>query len=165
MLVPAITRRDEIFEAASELYYTEDYFYYIGDPACYPIKINDTSELGEYTFASVDKKGKLVGYIAYRVDFYIGCAYDFGLISFDKGNLTLAKDLEIVMKDIMENPAIRRVEWKAVVPNPVIKSYRRFCKKYHGTEFEFHDCTRDSHGKWHNEIIFEIMKDTEGRNG
>lgn len=157
MLVPAISKKDELIQKSYELYFTDDYFYYMGDPSCCPFNIPEEPERGLYQFASVDREGNLIGYIAYRLDFYVGAAFNFGMICFNKGNMEFARDLELTLNDIINNPVVHTMNWRMVVGNPVEHTYDRFCKKHGGTKHIFHDTTRDRLGNWHNEADYEIV--------
>ena len=41
--------------------------------------------------------------------------------------------------------------------NPVEKHYDKFCKKYHGKKFVLTDAIKDRCGKYHDDIIYEII--------
>ena len=43
--------------------------------------------------------------------------------------------------------------------NPVEKHYDKFCKKYNGKKFILTDAVKDKYGKYHNDVIYEIIFD------
>ena len=55
--------------------------------------IQEETESGRFQYAIVDSGEKLVGYLGYHVDWYCSCASRFGLISFDRGNPIVGKDV------------------------------------------------------------------------
>ena len=49
--------------------------------------------------------------------------------------------------------------------NPVEKHYDKFCKKYHGKKFVLTDAIKDRYGKYHDDIIYEIIFNRRINNG
>ena len=45
------------------------------------------------------------------------------------------------------------------------KYYDRFCNKYQGSKFVLTDVFKDRYGKYHNDVIYEIIFEQEGENG
>lgn len=41
--------------------------------------------------------------------------------------------------------------------NPVEKHYDKFCQKYHGEKLILKDVLKDRYGKYHNDVIYEII--------
>ena len=41
--------------------------------------------------------------------------------------------------------------------NPVEKHYDKFCEKYNGTKHVLKDAIKDKFGKYHNDVIYEII--------
>lgn len=157
MLKPAVLYKSEIEQRSKAMFYTMDYFYYIGDISCGPIEIPDSPDSGLYQFASIDENGDLIGFIGFRVDLYAHSVYNFGLLSFDKGNLILARDLDTILHELLRNPTVHRLEWRVVVGNPVEKTYERFCKKHNGNVATLHKICRDMMGEYHDLKIFEVF--------
>ena len=73
---------------------------------------------------------RLIGHLSYRVDYYCSKVYNFGLMSFDKGNYIVGKDGSTKMEEIVE--MYHRVEWRMIRGNPAERSYDKFCKKHNG---------------------------------
>lgn len=98
-----------------------------------------------------------MGYISYKIDFYSSCAYHFGLVSFDSGNILNGMALNEVMDKLINEYKVHRISWQMVSGNPVEKAYNRFCKKYHGNRVVLHDTFRDRTGEYHDSIYYEIF--------
>lgn len=161
MLMPAILYKNEICNNIAMYNYTDDmlnYTGYLGNSIPNIAKENDGSL---YQFAIVDNGDKLVGYFTYQVNWYASCAHNFGLFSFEKSNKTIGLDVYKELKKIINNYHIHRLEWRMVGGNPVEKHYDKFCKKYHGNKFVLTDVIKDRYGKYHDDIIYEIIFEQE----
>lgn len=155
MLKPARLYKAEIEKLFAEKLYTEDFFYYVGYPQWFRLpEIKDEENL--YQWAILDGE-KVIGYLGYRIDMYTDNVYSFGLLSFDKGNITLAKDVYKKLTELICKH--HRVEWRAIQGNPAIRSYTRFCQKCGGTIHRFKDVTKGIDGDYKDEYIFEIIKE------
>ena len=136
------------------------YMYYFSGPGG-----NGSDRLGDDTiwarnFVSVDKDGKLIGYIAYSVDAYAERAYGFGFISFDIGNTTFIRDARIVVSDIFEKYNLNSMSWHGYADNPVMGSYERLCKKMGGRQCGFErQVAKLLDGKLHDSISFEVLRE------
>ena len=64
---------------------------------------------------------KLIGYLTYQIDYYSSRANNFGLISFDKGNPIIGKELFYIMEELVNT--MHRIEWHMISGNPVEKTY------------------------------------------
>jgi hypothetical protein len=155
MLVPAICYKDEIEKLFVKEIYSEDYFYYAGYAHGHELPNISTKDY-EYQYAIVTSTDKVIGYLAYRINSFSNCVYNFGLYSFDKGNPLIGKDLYEKMEELVSQ--YHRVEWKMIGGNPVQKHYDKFCMKHHGRKVILRDVCKDSKGKWHDEYIYEIIK-------
>ena len=158
MLVPAILYKDEIHHRIAEYAYSEDMIYYTGYLGFSLPTFDDNSDGGCYQYAIVDN-GKLIGYFTYSIDWYSSCARCFGLFSFDRNNRTIGLDVYRELKKIINDYHIHRIEWRMIGENPVEKHYDKFCQKYHGNKFILTDAIKDRCGKYHDDIIYEIIFD------
>nr|DAE96003.1 MAG TPA: ribosomal-protein-alanine acetyltransferase [Caudoviricetes sp.] len=156
MLVPAILHKNEILTKIQKYNYTEDMMYYIGYIGNSLPSIEENSDGSIYQYAIVDG-GKLIGYFTYRVDWYSSCVYDFGLFSFDRNNITIGLDIYRELKKIINDYHIHRLEWRMIGGNPVEKHYDKFCQKYRGKKYVLTDVFKDRCGKYHNDVIYEII--------
>ena len=102
-------------------------------------------------------RDKLIGYISYRIDWYSSQAKNFGLMSFDRGNPLIGKELFSIMTNLIENLKLHRIEWYMVSDNPVQRAYDRFCEKYNGRKSTLRDTFKDRLGVYHDTIIYEII--------
>ena len=160
MLVPAILYKDEICRGFMEYNYTEDMIYYTGYLGNSLPSIEENNDGYKYQYAIVDN-GKLIGYFTYQIDWYVSCAHCFGLFSFDRNNKIIGLDVYRELKKIINDYHIHRIEWRMIGGNPVEKHYDRFCKKYHGKKFVLTDAIKDRCGKYHNDVIYEIILEQE----
>ena len=83
----------------------------------------------------------MIGYLSYQVDYYVSKAYNFGLISFDRGNPIIGRELFEKLKELIST--MHRVEWRMIGGNPVEKHYDKFCDKYNGNKYFLKDSIRD----------------------
>lgn len=157
MLIPAILRKNEILYEFQKLQYTDDLMFEVGNiDNCMP---NIVEEPSRYTFqyAIVDKDEKLIGYVAYEIDWYSSHAYNFGLMSFDRGNPLIGKEVFEIMNNLINKLRIHRIAWYMVSGNPVERSYDRFCNKYNGRKIVLKDTFRDRMGNYHDSVAYEII--------
>lgn len=157
MLIPAIIKKNEILEAFKRYYYSDDMMYETGELSNWLPNIQDETEIGTFQFAIVNSEEKLVGYLSYYIDWYYSCASRFGLISFDRCNPIVGKDLYNELKKLIYDYKLHRIEWRMIGGNPVEKSYNKFCDKFGGTKHILRDVIKDKYGKYHDNIIYEII--------
>lgn len=157
MLKPAILFKKEIENNFKKYYYTEDMMYETGYLGNWTPDIIDNPDANIYQYAIIDSKEKLIGYLDYHIDWYCSCANRFGLISFDRGNPTIGKDLYNELNKLINDYKLHRIEWRMVSGNPAERSYDRFCKKFNGTKHILKDSIKDKYGKYHDDIIYEII--------
>ena len=156
MLKPAILYKEEILEKFKECVYSEDYFLYAGYAHSHELPCLDLKD-NVYQYAMVDKEDKLIGYFAYQVQPETDTVLNFGLYSFDRGNPLVGLDLFNKMEELVNT--YRRVEWRVIGGNPVIRHYDKFCKKHNGNKVTLHNVTRDLQGNFRDESIYEILRD------
>lgn len=164
MLAPAILYKEEIEQGFKKYYYTDEMMYECGCLENWTPAIEDNSGDSKYQYAIINKDNKVIGYIAYDIDWYSSCASNFGLLSFDKGNAIIGKSLFEVLDTLLNDYKLHRISWRMVGGNPVEKSYDRFCKKYNGRKHILRDVFKDRRGKYHDDIIYEIIRE-EDENG
>ena len=157
MLVPAILYKDKILEEFKKYYYTEDMMYETGELTNWLPNIQEETESGRFQYAIVDSENKLLGYLDYNIDWYSSCASRFGLISFDRGNPIVGKDLYNELNKLINEYKLHRIEWRMIGGNPAERSYDKFCEKHHGVKHVLRDAIKDKYGKYHNDIIYEII--------
>lgn len=161
MLVPALLYKDQIEKEFMKVLYTDDYFYYQGWIAGSILpKIREEENL--YQYAIIDKEGKLLGFLSYKVDMATMTAYGFGAYSFDRGSYIVGKDLIAKLHELVMT--YHRIEWRAISCNSVVRSYDRildslkeFCRDIVVYKTELHDVVLDKWGILRNEIIYEVI--------
>lgn len=156
MLKPAILYKDEIHKKFQEYAYSDDLIYYTGYLGNEMPIINENNDGYNFQYAIV-KDGKLIGYFTYCIDWYTSCASRFGLFSFDRGNSTIGLDVYREMKKLINDYRLHRIEWRMIGGNPVEKHYDKFCKKFNGKKFVLTDAVKDMQGKYHEDVIYEII--------
>lgn len=157
MLKPAQLYKDELNEKMIKTWYNHDYIYYHGGTGEYMIDLPDNNE-ESHLFVSVDENDNVIGYVGYCVNWVTMSAQNFGMISFDKGNLEFIKDLYQVICDCFYLYHMNRISWFCYADNPAVRGYRNFIKRYGGREcgyFRQYIKLRD--GKLHDSVCFEIL--------
>lgn len=157
MLKPAILYKDQIKLEFSKYFYTLDMFYETGSMETWIPDICENSGKGEYQYAIVDTKDKLIGFLTYYIDFYAGNMSRFGLISFDRGNVLIGKSVYDEIERCIKEYHLHRVEWRMIGGNPAERGYDKFLKKHNGTKHTLKDAVRDVYGKYHDDVIYEIV--------
>ena len=157
MLVPAILYKEQIIKNMQKYFYTTDMMYETGCMENWTPQIFDCPNESQFQYAIVDNNEKLIGYLAYTVDWYASKAYNFGLFSFDRGNPLVGKDVFNKLEELVST--LHRVEWRAVGGNPACRGYDSFIKKHNGTKHILKDSIKDSNGCYHDDIIYEIIKE------
>ena len=155
MLVPAILHKEQIKKEFQKYFYTTDMLYETGGIENWIPQISECPESWQFQYAIVDDNKKLIGYLGYSVDWYVSKVYNFGLFSFDRGNVLVGKDVFDKLEELVKT--FHRVEWRAVGGNPACRGYDRFIKKHNGTKHILKDSIKDRSGEYHDDIIYEIV--------
>lgn len=154
MLVPAILFKSEIENGFKKLFYTNDMFFVNSNLDQWIPDIAENMNEGWFQYAIVDGE-KVIGYLGYYVNYYTSNVYNFGLISFEKGNPLIGKDLFEKMEELVSR--FHRIEWRMVGGNPVERSYDKFCERHNGTKHVLKDAVKDAEGNYRDSIIYEIV--------
>lgn len=157
MLVPAILYKEQIIKNMQKYFYTQDMMYETGCMENWTPHIVDCPNESQFQYAIIDKNEKLIGYLGYFVDWYASKVYNFGLFSFDRGNILVGKDVFNKLEELVQK--FHRVEWRAVGGNPACRGYDSFIKKHNGTKHILKDSIKDKNGKYHDDIIYEIVSE------
>ena len=102
MLVPAILYKEQIKKEFQKYYYTTDMLYETGCMCNWNPEIAECPNESQFQYAIVDKNEKLIGYLGYSVDWYASKAYNFGLFSFDRGNILVGRDIFDKLEELIE---------------------------------------------------------------
>lgn len=157
MLKPAQLYKDRLYEEYVKTWYKPEYMYYTGWTGDQVPEIpNDNYDT--HHFVSIDKNDSIIGYINYSVNWISMNADRFGIISFDRGNIELARDVYHVICNLFEKYHMNRISWFAYVENPAIRAYRNFVKKHGGRECGYYrQIAKLQDGKLHDSVQFEIL--------
>lgn len=155
MLVPAVLYKEQIIKEMQKYYYTDDMMYEVGELDNRVPDIENEPDRWTFQYAIIDGKENLIGYLAYSVDWYASCVYNFGLFSFSRGNVLLGRDLFAKMEELVNK--FHRIEWRVVGGNPVERSYNKFCEKHGGIKHVLRDVIKDRDGNYRDVIIYEII--------
>lgn len=157
MLKPAILYKEEIITRLMENNYTDNMMFYSGWIGNSLPSIEENNDGTLYQYAIVGEDNQLIGYFTYQIDWYNSCVCNFGLYSFDKNNRQIGIDVYRELKKLIKDYHIHRIEWRMVGGNPIEKHYDKFCKRYHGKKYVLTDVFKDRRGKYHNDVIYEII--------
>ena len=157
MLKPAQLYENRLVEAYLKTWYKPENIFYTGwTGSSIPELPDNNSE--SHDFVSIDEQGRLIGYISYCVNWIAMSVDNFGIISFDKGNILFAKDVYKVICDLFEIYHMNRISWSSFVDNPAIREYRNFIKIHGGRECGYYrQNARLQDGKLHDSVEFEIL--------
>lgn len=156
MLKPAILYKSEIERRFSEIVYDDEYSLYTGYPYNFELP-NIQLRDNHYQFAIVNGENKLIGYLAYQIDTFTNCAYNFGLYSFDKGNPIIGRDLFERMEYLRNH--YHRIECRMIGNNPVKRSYDRYFHSHGGTYHRLKHAIKDRDGNYVDVYIYEIVNE------
>ena len=156
MLVPAILYKDEIIKGMQKYFYTDDMMFETGclNNWCPDIVEEPNETMMQYAIVSGET---LIGYLEYSIDWYVSKAYNFRLFSFDRGNPLIGKDLYSELERLVNK--FHRVEWRAIGGNPACRGYDSFIKRHNGNKHILKDSIKDRNGNYHDDIIYEIVKE------
>ena len=157
MLVPAILYKEEITKGMQKYFYTDDMLYETGCMENWTPNIFDCPDGGQIQYAIVNNNNKLIGYLAYTIDWYSSKSYNFVLFSFDRGNPLIGKEVFNKLEELVST--LHRVEWRAVSGNPACRGYDAFIKRHNGNKHILKDAIKDNKGNYGDDIIYEIIKE------
>lgn len=157
MLKPAILYENELMELFKKEIYTKDYFHYTGYLYAYDLpEIKSEDHRCQFAIVDDNNESRVLGYLAYRIDALADAVYNFGLYSFDKGNLKVIKEVYEKLEELIKNH--RRVEWRVIGSNPAKRGYDNFCKKHNGYISKHHAITRNYENDGYvDEYLYEIL--------
>lgn len=159
MIKPAILYKEQLLQKYSEIMYDITYQYYFGYPSTWLPEVPDNTGDGHY-FVSVNKNNEVLGYVTYGINHLSKSCFNFGVISFDKGNINFIKDVYQIINNIFNLYHFNRIEWNCFADNPAIKGYRNFIKKCGGREVGYLKATNVlMDQKLHDSVLFELMKE------
>lgn len=139
-----------------DTWYDPEYFSYYSNEMFIPDF--SSSPNGHRDFVSLNERGDIIGYFSYQVDVRTMSASNFGLISFEKGNLIFLRDVMQAIDDIFVKFNLNRMEWMCYASNPALSGYRKFIKRYGGEEVGvLHKAALTADGLLQDVHLFELM--------
>lgn len=171
MLVPASLYKEEIEKQFKAIQYTDKYLWYTGSLDNYDMEVK--TECDKFAFAIVCQE-HLIGYISFRVDWYCSMAYNFSLIRFSDAfveiggaaTITIARDIREVIR-MIEGFNLHRIDFRCVSGNPAEQKYDKIVDRildkgvYDCNMPTFKDNIKDTHGKYHDTICYELIRREE----
>ena len=156
MLKPAQLYEEELQKKNVEIWYNEKYMYY-STTGMHTIQLEDNN-CDKHQFVSVDKNNNVIGYISYNVDWCALNADNFGIMSYEIGNIEFIKDCYQVVYDLFKKYHMNRIGWFAFSDNPAVKGYKKFINKHGGKQCGYaRQVCKLIDGKLHDVIEFEIL--------
>lgn len=168
MLKPAMLYKDELEKKFAEVMYDDDYFLYMGYAHGHELpKIGAFDNQYQWAIVSPEKfklyggmksvhiSEKVIGWFAYQAQPETDTVLNFGLYSFDRGNPIIGEDVFCIMTELLDH---RRLEWRVIGGNPVIKHYDKFCWRNGGNKVTLHNVVKDRNGVYRDEHIYEILR-------
>jgi hypothetical protein len=172
MLVPASLYKDEIEKQFKAIQYTDKYLWYTGSIDNYDLEVK--TEGDKFAFAIVEPFFNqycktdyfLLGYVSFRVDWYCGMAYNFGLIRFEqskKATKVMASAIREVIR-MVESFNLHRIDFRCISGNPAETKYDGIVAllinqgKFDVETPIFRDNIKDTHGKYHDTICYELIR-------
>lgn len=163
MILPAAKYKSEIEAYCDEHRYDPGMLWFQGTIEHGRIDVlrDDYDDGTRWQWAIVDTDKNLVGYMSYRYDPYARSLHGIGLYSFTDNRATMMAGILDVIREIRKlNP--HRIEFRAISGNPAIRKYNKIvnlCKdNYTVNIMTYHDVFRDIHGKYHDDLIYELIE-------
>lgn len=157
MLVPAVLYREQIENEIKKYFYTEDMLFVSGCLNNWIPNISNCPNENTFQYAIVNNDSKLIGYLGYTIDWYSLKAYNFGAISFDRGNPIIGQDLFSKIKELYNR--FHKIEWRMIAGNPAERNYDHICDMFNGSKYFLKDSIKDKDGNYRDDIIYEIIND------
>lgn len=172
MLVPAACYKEEIEKQLKAIQYTDKYLWYTGSIDNYDMEVK--TEGDKFAFAIVEPFYNqycktdyfLLGYVSFRVDWYCSMAYNFGLIRFEqskKATKVMASAIREVIR-MVDSFNLHRIDFRCVSGNPAETKYDGIVAllinqgKFDVETPIFRDNIKDTHGKYHDTICYELIR-------
>lgn len=111
------------------------YYYSAPFPAIEGLMPKYDNICNQNAFVSVDNNNEVIGMITYDFSVSDLATYNWRIVCFkDKPNIVFARDVLKVIDDVFCKYNFNKMEFSAISGNPILKSYRKFIKKYDGVE-------------------------------
>ena len=158
MLEPAIKYKEQLEKAQYGIWFDDKYKYWNCDVYYDTLQIN-TDSWNKHQFVSV-VNGEVIGYISYNVSRENNSANALSIMNFSDNKAAFGMDLGRALKDIFEKYKFRKLNFTAVVGNPIEKSYDKMIKKYGGRIVgTYKEHVKLIDGEYYDYKIYEIFAD------
>lgn len=158
MIEPAQNYQYELNRLYCKTFYDPKYMYYRCWGTSELIVPDNTFE--SHHFAILNNSKEVVGYITYAINFASKVVNNFGIISFKQSNC-FGRDLMKIIDNIFIKYNMNKIEFRAVLDNPVIRHYYKFIDKFGGRVVGIlKDSILLEDGKLHNDVMFELFRDS-----
>ena len=112
-----------------------------------------------HQFVSINKQGKVCGFLSYRVDRATRNIDSFNAVSFFEDKLTFAQDIALAIHEIFTKFYFHKLIYGVVCGNPVEKTYQKFADKCNGRlAAVYRDDALLYNGQRADVKVFEIMR-------
>ena len=157
MLEPAIKYKEQLEKAQYGVWFDNKYKFWNCDVYYKTLEI-DTDTWNRHQFVSLDKKGNVIGYIAYSISRADNSAHSLSIMNFSDNKITFGMDLGQALKDIFEKYKFRKLNFIVVVGNPIEKSYDKMIKKYGGRIVgTYKEDVKLIDGEYYDKKLYEIL--------
>lgn len=159
MLANAMLYLGEIRKAFLEVWYEPRYQYYFGSDNRWLFG-GDLENAPLYRgFASLDNKGRLLGYIGYCIESDVRLVTNFRAVNFSDDRTTFARDLHTAIDDVFVKFGIETMEFAVVRGNPIERKYDRLVKRVGGRVVGVrHARATDLAGNTCDDKLYEITR-------
>jgi hypothetical protein len=177
MLVPACVYKNHIEQKFKRIQYSDKYLWYTGSIDNYDMEVNTGRD--KFAFAIIFQEA-VIGYVSFRVDWYCSMAYNFSLIKFKdtveyfygdspdeyrliSTTMIMASAIREVMR-MVESFNLHRIDFRCVDGNPAEEKYDKIVDKildkgvYDCNILTFKDNIKDTHGSYHDTIVYELIR-------
>lgn len=134
MLANVFDYEKEIEDKFRAIWYDPAYHYYFGDDTRWTpgLHRSENENAHRHCFASVDKDGKLIGYISYMLFSNTRLVSNFGAMNFGGSKAVFAKDLMETVYNIFVKFGAKTFEFAVVRGNPAEDGYDKMIKRMNG---------------------------------
>lgn len=158
MLKNAILYVDDLKKKMYETWYDEKYKYYNINPYNFQFDVSENT-YEQNQFVSVNKNGKVIGYISYKLDRMANAVIELGVINFSDDKITFGKDLAQAIREIFLKFHFNKINFSVVVGNPIEKQYNKLIEKYGGRIVGiYYDDVKLFDGKLYDRQLYELLR-------
>jgi RimJ/RimL family protein N-acetyltransferase len=158
MLVSAYDYQDQLNKALAATWYEEKYMFY-HDSWRERVEI-DKGDWNKRQFVSIDKSGKLLGFISYSIDRANDSINNLAIINLSDDKMIFGKDVHKAFADIFEKYNFRKIKFTVIIGNPIEKQYDKIISTNGGRvvgTLKQHVKLMDN--RYYDEKIYEIFRD------